>query len=266
MIVSPFVFAILLSCAFFLLSIALFIHHQLLDSSYFAVRTARHRARAKPIAKTSPPDIRLSIIYKPKSKCLVIPDQLFCLAALVRENFGTDYPFEIVCVVSPHHQAACHHVSFAATKLSFVVPVFSETKGIRWLVNGVIVSRGQMIIDARFLASQFDSLKSTLAHPVIVFAQPNQPASAIPPRSLSIPIIFPREAGAALFSRLHFLSYGYQAELHSLVRGIRLEAVLVRDRFGRTEYSTAEVWAVRFFEFLVRKMVRLGLWNHDFRQ
>jgi hypothetical protein len=222
----------------------------------------RYRSQSSSPSSNPPSPINLSIIYKVKSSCYCVKDQLLCLSSLVHENFPPNFPFEIICVVNKNRPTIYPHITSLSQSLSFVFPILAETTGIRWFINGFIVSRGAVIVDARFLASQLDFVKTAISNPAIVFVQPNIVNSVIPPRALAIPIAFSRKLGEEVWGKLHFLTWGWRTEIQAIVRGMSSQIVVVKERFGKAEYSRVEGWVIRFLEFLVREMVRLGLWNY----
>jgi hypothetical protein len=136
--------------------------------------------------------------------------------------------------------------------MPFITPAPAETRGIRWLLNGIVVSRGELIVDARFLATQIDSVKASAGNHAIVFAQPILSDSSVLSLSLSLPIIFSRRSAIALFSQVRFLTCGYRPEMRCIAEKLRLPVSIVHDRFGKMEYSRVDLFVMLALEKFVR--------------
>jgi hypothetical protein len=257
-----FVAALAVSLAFCLGAAYHLLRADVMDAAYFGKLKANYRANApqRPGA-----DVRLSVIYRARPRCLAICDQLACLAALVRGAFPNDCPFEIVCVVGPDDDAALPEVRAAIHEWDFVVPARCETRGIRWLLNGFALSHGAVVADARFLAESLDYVKLCLAESAVVFAEPVFPPPRAPQRKFAIPIMFSREAGDAIFSSLHFLTYGWAQEIQMIVRKLRLKIHSVKARFGKPDYSWIDVFIASCFSAVVRRCIALRFWRYSQR-
>jgi hypothetical protein len=178
-----------------------------------------------------------------------------CLASLIHQHLGPDYPFEIVCVVSPKKPHLLRHVSTLCKELPFLAPTARQTTGIRWLLNGAVVSRGQALIDARFLADHINLLAGNRRIQFCVFGQTEagQP----------IPILFSRSAAIMVFARLHWLTIGYAEEMLILARRMNIQVVHVKVRVGREPRSVVERAIVGAVIEITRRMYARKVWSAD---
>jgi hypothetical protein len=219
------------------------------SSTYFDVAYRRHRAHRN----QSP--VHLSVIYKVRSRTLALKDQLMCLASLVRHDLGPDYTFEIVCVVSPAKPHLLWRVTALCKELGFIVLAARETAGIRWLLNGAVLSRGQTVVDARFLADQIDLLAGNRGGHFCVFGQTEA--------GRQIPILFSKDAAVAVFGRLHWLSIGYAEEMLIIARRMNIQIISVRVRAGREPRSVVERAIVGAVVEITRLMDAKRVWSAD---
>jgi hypothetical protein len=223
--------------------------------TYFDAACRRHRGRSRQPGSHQAAGVRLSVIYRVRSRTLAVKDQLMCLASLIRRHLGADYPFEIVCVVSPAKPRLLRQVSALCQELPFVAPAARETAGIRWLLNGAAVSRGQMVVDAGFLASQIDFLATNRRAQFCVFGQTEA--------GRTVPILFSRAAAVMVFARLHWLTVGYAEEMVMLARHMRIQIINVKVKAGKEPPSVVERAIVGVVVEITKMMYARKIWSAD---
>jgi hypothetical protein len=248
-------FCLWLSLMFFLFSITKYIESSSLRVPYYEVASAQHRSRqaqAREPESSSP--IQLSVIYKVKSGNQALKEQIECLASIVREHFGDACTFEIVCVVSPKNPDHVRYVHSLCQSFPFLVTAARETSGLKWLIHGLVLSHGALIVDARFLAGQIDSLMAERFSEFCLFAEPIAEVDWLTPKEFRFPIAFSRAGGTAVLSKLTLTGLGCGNELVVLCQESNVSCEVVKVRFGPPRYSLVDsltVWLIlRWVKFI----------------
>ena len=202
---------------------------------------------------------KLSILYHPKGDVGVVREQIMCLSRLVYEKIGELYPFEIICLTPPEliHQ-------FRSLRKENVEFVPCQWRGLKRLIIGLLASKGENVVVARYLPYLVEDIRAGLGHSYFVFAKPTQQA-LFEDRVWSItkPIAFSHVAGSRVFERTHsFLPLkGFYAEVVRICRARQVQIHVRRLECVKQEMLPHERWVARFSDWVIMKLFAANVWT-----
>ena len=248
------VFAIALGASAGMLFMCLY---RLVGSYFSNVTFYDERARERRTKRDK--ETKLSILYHTKGDVAVVREQIMCLSRLVYEKIGELYPFEIICLTP----AELIH-EFRSLRKENVEFVPCQWRGLKRLIIGLLASKGENVVVARYLPYLVEDIRAGLGQSYFVFAKSTQQALCEDKAwSITKPIAFSHVAGSRVFERTHsFLPLKwFYAEVVRICRAMQVQIHVKRLKCVKKEMLAHERLVARFADWVIMKLFAANAWT-----
>lgn len=214
--------------------------------------------------------VEYSLIYQvlrrsnEKIERVSVKHQIEILSKLMKETFGPDVTFEIVCIVDPSDYDVFCFISSLYHDHRYITPLLKSTKGSEYLINSLINSKGDIILDSHYIADIISNIKDIdKQKAVIQFYEPRFSSRSFlyQARSVLRPILMTRVAGEQIFSNLHNIEYGSSYEILKICKQLDIEILTMAQTIGCTTISLGDAALIVLNEFITDFLYKKRYWT-----
>ena len=234
------------SLALFYAFLRTFIRNLLSNTTYYQELTKTRRIFAA--------QIKLSVLYKAPSSVSAARDEIENIKKLIHENLGQNYTFEIICLT---HVSQLESMTRLRAKNIDIVPY--NVGGLKRLILGFIASKGEMVVDARYLPLLIDRLKVETRSVFFVFSEPTEFNESA--KILSKPILFSKTAGLHVLARVHCFCGAFTGELLRLCRAMHVDIEFKRFPNIKRNLSSLDLIMARVIDKIALQFYSMGIWT-----
>ena len=240
------------------------------DQTYYETQMKFKYAKSQNMVsntQSNDQSVDLSVIYKVQGEAEAIKEQMICISSLIKETFGENMKFEIVCVGSESEIDTIKYLNTLVNSMPFVVPILRSTDGLKWLISGIVNSNGSVIVDAQFITNLSESDMSDQAdYDFINIVEPiaSGPTKLFTTRDFVAPVAMSRRAAAYVFKRLHMLNYGSSNEILYLCERYHIKTNITPQNFGPKEYPLLDILLNYAAKIVTKFLYKHNFWTTSF--
>lgn len=240
----------------------LYLSKLLSNRTYYAQEKTEIAMQKNKRPRQTDKPVELSVIYKISNLDDDLIPQIEQAAFTIKRTMGENFPFEIICVVSPGDYRAMNSLSQHMKSNRYLTVIQKDASGIRWLISGFAISRGKLILNGDFLHQEITNLRNkTYSFFVLSEPAPSPVSGFCNHKDRSIPVSFSRAAGEAVLERIHVLVSGYSHEIIYLCRKCGIPVEFIKQKQIGTQAFFFELIWVRVVAFVSDLMYRTGIWT-----